>query len=366
MTQVTDAELVFGNPSLFSLRPTATGSSVTYKKYDQSVTLGGVDYKAGAQQVLVIGGQIDLGPTFSMVGNFNIILDSGATDSPETPLEIRVLFANLSFNVQKDSKVLIEVMGNGEFRYTRGTGLTIKKFEVTRFDLLRDNQSAPTVFANSSIESVGLDDSGSELVPAPQNLPSSIKFGNLTLNDLELAVVDLGISFTATSNIQLSISVALGIKEGSLVVVGDFGAKISDRDNSTEDGGDNDEYAIAGAFITDVVLDPIQAFAQSGGTAGAFDLQIDTMEVSIGSLLKATATDSVITLEAVAGQAMVEISDAEISLKVGPLAVGGKASNFGFYADGKPYTGKDFLVTVSLGANDENSLSLPSWLPSRS
>lgn len=243
----------------------------------------------------MIGGQVDLGPTFSMVGNFNIILDSGATDSPEAPLEIRVLFANLALKVQQESGVLVQVVGNGEFEYIRGKGLLIESFNVTSFDFLPEHQSAATIFSNPGGVVVGLDQSGSGLQPASQNLPVTIKFGSLTLTQIELNVVDLGVLFTEDFQVQLSISVAISIKTVSLALVGDFAAKISDRKDSDEVDGDDDEYAIIGTFITDAVLDPNQNFAQSAGDPGEFDFQIDTIEVTIGRLFKTTAIDSVFT-----------------------------------------------------------------------
>jgi hypothetical protein len=210
---------------------------------------------------------------------------------------------------------------------------------------------------------VGLDPSGSGLQLASQNLPVTIKFGRLTLTQIEMQVVDLGVSFSEDLQVKLSISVAISIKTGSIRLVGDFAGEISDRKDSDEEDGDDDEYAIVGTFITDAVLDPNQNFAKSAGDPGQFDFQIDTIDVTIGRLLKVTAIDSVFTPTAEGQEAMVGISDAAVLLKVGALAVGGKINNFGFLADGKPYTGKDFSVTVSLGQNDQSPLQLPEWLP---
>jgi hypothetical protein len=92
VTEITKAELVFGNPALLSIR----ADTVTYKEYKKPVTLGGVKYGSGVKQILVLGGRIELGDSLTLFGNFDIVLGSGAGDSALT----RVGFANLGLSVQ--------------------------------------------------------------------------------------------------------------------------------------------------------------------------------------------------------------------------------------------------------------------------
>ncbi|MEN9546141.1 MAG: hypothetical protein RLZZ356_873, partial [Verrucomicrobiota bacterium] len=356
VTEITDAELVFGNPTLFSIR----AASVIYKQFKRPVTLGGVLYDSGVQQILVVGGQMDLGRSLSIFGNFNIIRGSGAGDSALT----RVAFANLGFSLQKDVETLVRVAGNGEFHYGGPDGFQLDRFAVTSFDLLPSKQTAPTDFSNAAAPPIpdittgpvgGLDGGGYELEEAAPNLPKIIKLGPVNLVNPTVTVGSFGVSFTSDFKIKLSVSVTVGVTSGSVELTG-FAASITDSN-------DADTYGIAGTVGIDVFLDPSKRFAPTGLGLGGFDLQVDTLNLKAGNYLSFTATGIAFDPGVAPDSPLLAIGSASVSVKAGPANLSGGATSFGILGDGTVYTGDGFAVSLSLGSGGAGDLGLPSWLP---
>ena len=356
VTQITDAELVFGNPTLFSIR----AASVIYKQFKKPVTLGGVAYSSGVAQILVVGGQIDLGSTLSLFGNFNIILGSGSGDSALT----RVAFANLGFSIQNGSETLIRVAGAGEFHYGGPDGFQLDRFAVTSFDLLPGKQTAPTNFSNAEAPAIpdlktgavgGVDSDGYELLEAEPNLPTVIKLGPVTLVNPTVNVTGFGVSFTKDFKIKLTVSVTVGVTSGAVELSG-FAASITDSK-------DTDEYGIAGTFGIDVFLDPLKSFAPSGVGLGGFNLMVDTLNLKAGNYLSFTATGIAFDPGVASTAPLLAIGSAAVSVTAGPVSLGGGAKNFGILGNGTIYTADNFAITLSLGASGTSGMGLPSWLP---
>jgi hypothetical protein len=356
VTEITKAELIFGNPALLSIR----AESVIYKQFKKSVTLSGVRYDSGVQQILVLGGQIDLGDSLKLFGNFNIIRGSGAGDSALT----RVAFTNLGFSVQQETETLIRVAGDGQFHYGGNDGFQLDRFKVTSFDLLPAKQTATTDFSNNTVPAIpdittgpvgGLDGGGYELQEAEPNLPKVIKLGPVSLVNPTVTVGGLGVSFTEDFKIKITVSMTLGVTSG-MVELGGFTASITDSD-------DADQYGVAGTVGIDVYLDPSKSFAPSGVGLGGFNLQVDTLNLEAGRYLSFSAMGIAFDPNVASTAPLLAIDSASVSVKAGSVIFGGGAKNFGILGDGSIYTGENFAITLSLGGSGTDGLGLPSWLP---
>ena len=142
ITKITNASLEFGSPVLLTLSAT----SVIYKSFPNSVTIGGTLYPSGVQQAIINGGEIKFGEVLTLFGSFNILRGKDATATTKTV----VAFANLGFSINKDGRTMVSVAGDGQFDYSTSTGLNFSRFAVTSFDILPSRQSSATDYTSST------------------------------------------------------------------------------------------------------------------------------------------------------------------------------------------------------------------------
>jgi hypothetical protein len=175
-----------------------TAEKVVYKSYPNAVTLDGMVYATGAQQVTVESGEIEFGDSVALFGSFNITRGAIAGQSTVT----RVAFSNAGFRVIKDGKTMVTVAGEGRFLFregqVNGPKFAMQSFAVTNFEILPADQTELPTFArigpvdpmakSGSAGTSGFDPVTGELVPTPVRTPKTYTLGPVTLVDPKLTV----------------------------------------------------------------------------------------------------------------------------------------------------------------------------------
>ena len=78
--------------------------------------------------------------------------------------------------------------------------------------------------------------------------------------------------------IGLKVNVEIGVESASVLSAGGSGVAITD-------GTDADKFGISGSFDMVLFLDPANGFRPGGVNFGNFELEVDHLELSIGSFL---------------------------------------------------------------------------------
>ncbi|MFM7114194.1 MAG: hypothetical protein ACKO26_23920, partial [Planctomycetota bacterium] len=121
---------------------------MVYKSYPNLVTLDGMVYSSGAQQVTVESGEIRFGDSVALFGSFNIT--RGAIGGQATVT--RVAFSNAGFRVVKDGQTMVTIAGEGRFFFREGEGsgpkFAMQSFAVTNFEILPAQQTESPTFAS--------------------------------------------------------------------------------------------------------------------------------------------------------------------------------------------------------------------------
>ena len=349
ITTITNASLVFGSPALFTL----TADSVTYKSYTSSVSLGGVTYADGVQQVIVTNGQIQLGDVVTLFGSFNIVRSKTAGTTLTN-----VGFTGLGITLKVDGRVMVTVAGDGSFHYGGADGFSLDSFIPTTFDILPSRQPGSTPAATAAIS----DPSAPAAATAPaatttsSSPPKTITLGPLTLTNPQVTLSNFGLGFS-NGQIVLKTTVTIGVQSATLLSSGGSGAKI------TADKGDT--FGIAGSFDMDLLLDPANNFKPSGVNTGNFKLMVDHFELDLGSFLIFTADKFQFNPDASSTDAMFYFGSVSVALNAGPLAIGGGASDFSIMGDGTFVAGSNFAVTLTLGSGTDatSTFQTPAWMP---
>ena len=344
ITKITNASLEFGDPVLFKL----TAASVTYKSFGSSVTLGGVTYADGVQQVIITGGEIQLGDVITLSGAFNITRSKTAG----TTLT-KVGFTGLGISLKVDGRVMVTVAGDGMFHYGGDDGFKLDSLVPTTFDILPDRQpgySPPAPAAPGA-------PSASAASSTPSSPPKSITLGPLTLTNPDVTFTNFGVGFK-DGQIVLKVTVTIGVESASLLSPGGTGAKITD-------GTDADKFGISGSFDMDLLLDPANDFEPSGVNTGNFQLTIDKFELNLGGFLILKASNFIYNPSAADDEVMVHFGSAEAFVNAGPLAIGGGAEDFSIMGNGDFVAGPNFAITLTLGGDTDaaSTFKTPDWMP---
>ncbi|MFN0077230.1 MAG: DUF4347 domain-containing protein, partial [Prosthecobacter sp.] len=354
ITTITNASLEFGDPVLFKI----TAASVTYKSFSTSVTLGGVTYADGVQQVIITGGEILLGDAVILSGSFNIT----RSKTPGTALT-NVAFSDLGVSLKLGGRVMVTIAGDGSFHYGGANGFKLDSFVPTTFDILPDRQPGYTPPAPPAPPAPGAPPAAPPAATTPKSPPKTIKLGPLTLTNPSVKLTDFGVGFGSGANsgkIALKLEVSVGVETASLAGPGGTGASVSD-------GTDADKFGIAGIFTMDLFIDPANGFAPSGADLGSFSLEIDQFELNLGSFLVLKANGFEFNPDAAANEAMFSFTSLEVLVKAGPIAIGGGASNFSIMGDGSFVAGPNFAITLAVGdADAASTLKTPAWMPLKS
>jgi hypothetical protein len=355
ITRVTDVALIFRSgiedtdPELFRLE----AASVTYKAFPAGVTIGGVSYPNGAQQVIVEDGNIKIGDTVELYGSFSIIRAAGGDDN--TP--IYVTFQNTGILIKVDSKEVLNIAASGKFRFGGPEGFVMDgPLTVTGFDILPSRQPNNLVNAADVPDAIAL----STPAPAKPTRPTTLNLGPITLTNPGVAIEDFGVKFGKdqyAGQIGLALRIGIGVETASISTAGGTGLVITD-------GPDADSFGISGSFDMDVYLDPGSSFAPSGVQLGNFDLKIDSAKFSLGKFLTITADNLKFDPGAEDNEDMLYFGKVDATINAGPLSIGGGASDFAILGNGDMRTGPKFGIRVSVGASENGSgMGLPSWLP---
>ena len=347
ITTITKASLEFGDPVLFKL----TAASVTYKSFGSAVTLGGVTYANGVQQVIINGGQILIGDTVTLSGSFNITRSKSAGTTLTN-----VGFTGLGVSLKVDGRVMVTVAGDGMFHYGGADGFKLDSLVPTTFDILPDRQPGytPPAPAAPGAPAVAASSPAGSTSSSP---PKSITLGPLTLTNPDVTLTNFGLGFK-DGQIVLKVTVTIGVESASLLTSGGTGAKITD-------GTDADKFGIAGSFEMDVLLDPANGLKPSGVNLGSFVLTVDHFELNLGGYLVLKADNFTFTPDAASDEAMFHFGSMEAFINAGPLAIGGGASDFSILGDGTFVAGPNFAITLALGADTDatSTFQTPAWMP---
>ncbi|HAM72036.1 MAG TPA: hypothetical protein DCM86_10370, partial [Verrucomicrobiales bacterium] len=344
-----------------------TATSVTYKSFPRSVTLGGVNYANGLQQVLIDNGSIDLG-VVRISGDFDIRRSVG-TAGTETLTTVGFSSVTISIRPMDASgnpgAELVSVTGSGSFHYGSTDGFKLDSLVVADFDLLAGRQTAP-----NTTTSTGLPGAGSPGASTPTSLPTgsprgpptTITLGPLVLTNPAIKLTNFGVGFE-NGGIKLKAKVTIGVETATITGPGNTSVKITD-------GTDLDKFGIAGSLDVSVTLTkvaqagPVPVYLPSDLSAGKFTLAVDHLEAAFGSFLTLTADNVLLDPQAGATQEMLSFGQVGAKLTAGPLVLGGGARNFAVLGNGHFLAKDNFSVTLTLGqGQDAGALNTPTWLP---
>ena len=182
-----------------------------------------------------------------------------------------------------------------------------------------------------------------------------ISFGGiLVLDDIRVGVS--GLSVTVGSAVDFSGQIYIASGGAKLFPGKAFSATLSDRqtaDDVTATGTpDTEAFRIALTF--------------SHGVVDAFQVNIDTMTVQLGSFVSLSARDFRLdTGAAGTTNRMISFQSVGARVAIASLVIGGEARNFGFLGDGTFVTDHGFGLSLSVGSATGDAFKFPSFMPIR-
>jgi hypothetical protein len=196
---------------------------------------------------------------------------------------------------------------------------------------------------------------GQALVVVSGSDGTPLNFGSvLRFNDLRFGVTNFKVDFDAENPIVFDGSIVIASGGAAFFPGSAFNALISDRttaDDRNPDGTQNTEAIRA------------ELDFEAGKVKGLV-LDIDTLKVTLGSVLTLTARDFQLNTAAVdTDDELVHFGAVGATVGIGSLVIGGEARNFGFTGTGAFVTGSNFAVILSVEGTSGSSLGWPGWLP---
>ncbi|HRA75297.1 MAG TPA: hypothetical protein PLE12_03570, partial [Propionicimonas sp.] len=181
--------------------------------------------------------------------------------------------------------------------------------------------------------------------------------GILVLDDLRVGISGLSVTFGAGgASADFTGSLYLATGGATLFPGKTFSASLTDSrtaDDKRSDGTPDDEAFRIALHFTDGVVD-------------AFQLDVDTLQVVLGSYVTLTARDFQLDTGAAGTDAeMVHFGAVGAAVTIGSLSIGGEGRNFGFTGNGDLITHTGFGVFLSVGSATGDSFQWPTWLPIR-
>lgn len=351
VTRVTGASIQFGEPALFGI----SADEFVYLSYSGGRTLGGVVYEGTVQQLQIEKGRIEIGKVLSLYGTFSLVRGTVVGDSAP---RITLGFASAGIVVHKqEGGRWLEVTGNGSFGYVPGRGLSLDRFEVTRFDIL------PSEGGSQARGGVGIHGDGEafdpatgDLVPGPRHLPPTLSVGAVTLQNPYLSVDTLDLALTDGGLARVSFNLHLGAASGSVKGLAGLGIKVTDS-------ADADAFGLLGVFQMEVDLDPLrQMEAVRWGILG-FQCTGDSVRVDLGEWVAFETQGTRLDLGAAADLPLLWVESATVIVTAGPLRISGGADRFSILGSGAFHAAPDFGVHLSVLPAAGKDLGMPSWMP---
>src|SRR5262249_27409384 len=186
---------------------------------------------------------------------------------------------------------------------------------------------------------------------------TKIRFGSvLEFDDLRIGVTNFSVNFDAENPVQFNGSIFVASGGARFFPGRPISATITDR-TSAEPLKDK-----PGAPDTEAIR---LSLTFSNGKVDAFQFDVDTFKIQLGSFLTLTGQDVRLNTGAGADEELVHFGAIGAEVKLGSLVLGGEGRNFAFTGDGSFRALPGFGVFLSVGGATGDGFKWPSWLPIR-
>ncbi|HXG49304.1 MAG TPA: hypothetical protein VNO52_16895, partial [Methylomirabilota bacterium] len=184
-----------------------------------------------------------------------------------------------------------------------------------------------------------------------------IRFGSiLEFDDIRIGVTNFTVNFDAENPVDFDGSIFVASGGVKFFPGRPFSATIIDR-MTAEPGKD-----LPGKPDTEAIR---LSLTFTDGRVDAFQFDVDTFKVQLGSFLTLTGQDVRLDTGAGPDEFLVRFGAIGAEVKIGSLVIGGEGRNFGFTGDGSFRTLPGFGVFLSVGGTTGDTFKWPAWLPIR-